>query len=162
MRKEPMLKTTFNELSKELENLKSVERTAIAKAIDEARALGDLKENAEYHAAKERQGHIEAKIVELSDILSRAHVIDPSKLAHEKVSFGSTVILTEQNSGKEITYTIVGTQEADPSKGLISIHSPLAKALVGKEEGDEVVVNLPNGRKGFDIEEVKFVEIGLS
>ncbi len=88
MRKEPMLKTTFNELSKELENLKSVERTAIAKAIDEARALGDLKENAEYHAAKERQGHIEAKIVELSDILSRAHVIDPSKLAHEKVSFG--------------------------------------------------------------------------
>ncbi len=161
MQKEPMLQSTFDKLSKELENLKGVEREAIAKDIDQARALGDLKENAEYHAAKEKQGRIEARIVELSDILSRAHVIDPSKLPHQKVSFGSTVVLTDLNDDKEVTYTIVGTQEANPSIGLISIYSPLAKALLGKEEGDEVNIELPSGKKSFDIEEIKFVEIKL-
>ena len=162
MQKEPMLQSTFDRLSKELEYLKTEGRTNIAKAIDEARALGDLKENAEYHAAKEKQGHIEARIIELSDILSRAQVIDPSKLPHQKVSFGSTVVLTDLSSDEEVVYTIVGTQEADPSKGLISIYSPLAKALLGKEEGDEVEVNLPGGKKSFEIEEIKFEKIKLN
>jgi transcription elongation factor GreA len=161
MQKEPMLQSTFDRLSKELEYLKTEGRTNIAKAIDEARALGDLKENAEYHAAKEKQGHIEARIIELSDILSRAQVIDPSKLPHQKVSFGSTVVLTDLSSDEEVVYTIVGTQEANPSKGLISIYSPLAKALLGKEEGDEVEVNLPGGKKSFEIEEIKFEKIKL-
>ena len=159
MQKVPMLECTYKKLSKELEELKTIERPRIAKIIDEARELGDLKENAEYHAAKERQGLMEARINELTDILARAHVIDPSKLPHERVSFGSTVVLIDQETDEEITYTIVGTQESNPSKGLISIESPLAKALLGKEEGDEVEIKLPSGLKHFDIEEIKFVPI---
>ncbi len=159
MQKVPMLECTYKKLSKELEELKTIERPRIAKIIDEARELGDLKENAEYHAAKERQGLMEARINELTDILARAHVIDPSKLPHERVSFGSTVVLIDQETDEEITYTIVGTQESNPSKGLISIESPLAKALLGKEEGDEVEIKLPSGLKRFDIEEIKFVPI---
>ncbi len=154
-----MLEKTFRKLSEELDQLKNEERAKIAKIIDEARELGDLKENAEYHAAKERQGLMEARIAELTDLIARAQVIDPSKLAHERVSFGSTVILTDQESGEELCYTIVGTQESDPNRGLISIESPMARALLGKEEGDEVEINLPGGRKSFDIEEVKYEPI---
>ena len=161
MQKEPMLESTYKKLSMELENLKNVERANIAKVIDEARALGDLKENAEYHAAKEKQGHMEARIAELTDLLGRAQVIDPSKLAHERVSFGSTVILTDQDTDEEIKYVVVGTQESDPSRGLISIRSPLCKAILGKCEGDEVEVNLPSGKKKYDIEEVKYEPIDL-
>jgi transcription elongation factor GreA len=159
--KVPMLESTFRRLSEELEQLKSVERVAIAKVIDEARALGDLKENAEYHAAKERQGMMEARITELQDLLSRAQVIDPSGLAHERVSFGSTVILVDHDTDEEVRYVIVGTQESDPSKGLISIQSPMARALLGKEEGEEVTLQLPGGKKSFDIEEVKYEEISV-
>ncbi len=151
-----MLESTFRKLSEELEALKNVERAAIAKVIDEARALGDLKENAEYHAAKEKQGLMEARITELQDLLSRAQVIDPSKLAHERVSFGSTVVLIDQESDEEVCYTIVGVQESDPSRGLISIQSPMARALLGKEEGEEVSLQLPGGRKSFDIEEISY------
>ena len=154
-----MLESTFRKLSEELERLKNVERAAIAKVIDEARALGDLKENAEYHAAKEKQGLMEARITELQDLLSRAQVIDPSRLAHERVSFGSTVVLIDQESDEELSYTIVGTQESDPSRGLISIQSPMARALLGKEEGEEVTLQLPAGKKSFDIEEIKYEEI---
>ncbi|WP_456394175.1 transcription elongation factor GreA [Nitratifractor sp.] len=156
MEKVPMLESTFRKLSEELEALKNVERAAIAKVIDEARALGDLKENAEYHAAKEKQGLMEARITELQDLLSRAQVIDPSKLAHERVSFGSTVVLIDQESDEEVCYTIVGVQESDPSRGLISIQSPMARALLGKEEGEEVSLQLPGGRKSFDIEEISY------
>jgi transcription elongation factor GreA len=156
-----MLESTFRKLSEELERLKNVERAAIAKVIDEARALGDLKENAEYHAAKEKQGLMEARIIELQDLLSRAQVIDPSKLAHERVSFGSTVVLIDQESDEEVSYVIVGTQESDPSKGLISIQSPMARALLGKEEGEEVTLQLPGGKKVYDIEEVKYEEISV-
>ncbi len=159
MQKVPMLEKTFRKLSQELEQLKNEERARIAKIIDEARELGDLKENAEYHAAKERQGLMEARIAELTDLIARAQVIDPSKLAHERVSFGSTVILTDQETDEEVCYTIVGTQESNPSKGLISIESPMARALLGKEEGDEVEINLPSGKKSFDIEEVKYEPI---
>ncbi|MEY3090113.1 MAG: transcription elongation factor GreA [Pseudomonadota bacterium] len=161
MQKEPMLKTTYNKLSKELEGLKTVERGKIAKVIDEARALGDLKENAEYHAAKEKQGLMEARIAELTDIVGRAQVVDPSTLAHQRISFGSTVLLTDQKSGDEVTYTIVGGVESNPAKGLISIQSPMARALLGKEEGDEVSLVLPTGEKMYDIEEIFYREIIL-
>ncbi len=154
-----MLEASYRKLTHELENLKTVERAAIAKAIDEARALGDLKENAEYHAAKEKQGHIEARIIELTDLTGRAQVIDPSTLPHERVSFGSTVVLVDQATDEEVTYTLVGSQESDPTRGRISLQSPMARALLGKEEGDEVELQLPGGKKIYDIEEIKFVEI---
>jgi len=156
-----MLEVTYRKLSEELEQLKSEERAKIAQIIDKARELGDLKENAEYHSAKEQQGLMEARIAELTDIVGRAQVVDPSKLAHQRVSFGSTVVLTDQDTNEEITYTIVGVQESNPSKGLISIASPMAKALLGKEEGDEVEINLPSGHKVFDIEEIKYIPIEL-
>ncbi len=159
MQKVPMLESSFRKLSIELEQLRSEERAKIAKIIDEARELGDLKENAEYHAAKERQGLMEARITELTDIIGRAQVIDPSTLAHERVSFGSTVVLIDQDSDEEVKYTIVGVQESNPAKGLISIESPMARVLLGKEEGDEVEITLPGGKKSFDIEEVKYEPI---
>jgi len=159
VQKVPMLESTYRKLSIELEQLKNEERAKIAKIIDEARELGDLKENAEYHAAKERQGLMEARITELTDIIGRAQVIDPSKLAHERISFGSTVVLIDQDSDEELKYTIVGVQESNPSKGLISIQSPMARALLGKEEGDEVEIMLPDGKKSFDIEEIKYEPI---
>ena len=154
-----MLEVTYKKLSVELENLKTNERNKIALVIDEARAQGDLKENAEYHAAKDEQGLMEARIAELTDLVGRAQVVDPSKLAHERVSFGSTVQLTDQATDEEMTYTIVGGAESNPSKGFISIQSPMARALLGKEEGDEVEMILPAGKKTYDIENISYVEI---
>jgi len=159
VQKEPMLRSTYVKLSEELEQLKSVERGVIAKVIDEARELGDLKENAEYHAAKDKQGLMEARIADLTDVVGRAQIVDPSTLAHERISFGSTVLLTDQNTNEEIKYTIVGGQESNPANGLISIQSPMARALIGKEEGDEVEVTLPSGKRTYDIEEVFYEEI---
>jgi len=156
-----MLKATFDKLSKELENLKTVERGEIAHVIDVARELGDLKENAEYHAAKDKQGLMEARILDLTDLVGRAQVIDPSTLPHERVSFGSTVELVDQEDDSEVTYTLVGSQESNPDKGLISIGSPMARVLLGKEEGDEVEIVLPSGKKTFDVESVSYVEIEL-
>ena len=156
-----MLEITYIKLSEELEQLKTHERGIIAKIIDEARELGDLKENAEYHAAKDKQGLMEARIAELTDIVGRAQVVDPSTLAHDRISFGSTVQLTDQNTDEEIIYTIVGGQESNPNKGLISIQSPMARVLLGKEEGDEVELVLPSGKKQYDIEEVSYKEIIL-
>ncbi len=161
MQKEPMLRITYTKLSEELEQLKTHERGIIAAVIDEARAQGDLKENAEYHAAKDEQGLMEARIAELTDVVGRAQVIEPSTLAHERISFGSTVELIDQESDEELCYTIVGGQESNPSKGFISINSPMAKVLLGKEEGDEVTITLPSGKKTYDIEEVSYVEINL-
>ena len=156
-----MLEVTYTKLSEELEQLKTHERGIIAKIIDEARELGDLKENAEYHAAKDKQGLMEARIAELTDLVGRAQVIDPSTLAHERVSFGSTVVMVDQESDEELRYTIVGGTESNPSRGLISFQSPVAKALLGKEEGDEVTITLPSGKRTYDIEEVSYVEIKL-
>lgn len=161
MQKEPMLDSSYRKLTLELEKLKTVERAAIAKVIDEARAMGDLKENAEYHAAKEKQGLMEARIAELTDLTGRAQVIDPSTLAHDRVSFGSTVILVDQATDEELSYTIVGSQESNPKQGLISLQSPMARALIGKEEGDEVTLQLPGGTQTFDIEEILYREIVL-
>ena len=156
-----MLRVTYTKLSEELEQLKTTERGVIAAIIDEARAQGDLKENAEYHAAKEKQGLMEARIAELTDIVGRAQVVDPSTLAHTRVSFGSTVQLTDQNTDEEISYTIVGGTESNPTKGLISIQSPMARVLIGKEEGDEVSLTLPSGKRTYDIEEISYKEITL-
>ena len=156
-----MLRVTYTKLSEELEQLKTTERGVIAAIIDEARAQGDLKENAEYHAAKEKQGLMEARIAELTDIVGRAQVVDPSTLGHTRVSFGSTVQLTDQNTDEEISYTIVGGTESNPTKGLISIQSPMARVLIGKEEGDEVSLTLPSGKRTYDIEEVSYKEITL-
>ncbi len=161
MQKEPMLRSTYVKLSEELEQLKTTERGVIAAIIDEARAQGDLKENAEYHAAKDEQGLMEARISELTDVVGRAQVIEPSTLAHQRISFGSTVELIDQNTDEEVIYTIVGGQESNPSKGFISIQSPMARAMMGKEEGDEVELMLPAGKKIYDIEEVSYVEINL-
>ena len=156
-----MLRSTYVKLSEELEQLKTTERGVIAAIIDEARAQGDLKENAEYHAAKDEQGLMEARISELTDVVGRAQVIEPSTLAHERISFGSTVELIDQNTDEEVIYTIVGGQESNPSKGFISIQSPMARAMMGKEEGDEVELMLPAGKKTYDIEEVSYVEINI-
>ncbi len=156
-----MLRVTYVKLSEELEQLKTHERGNIAAIIDEARAQGDLKENAEYHAAKDEQGLMEARIAELTDVVGRAQVIDPATLAHKRISFGSTVELVDQNTDEEVTYTIVGGQESNPSKGFISIGSPMAKVLLGKEEGDEVSLTLPAGKKTYDIENVSYVEINI-
>jgi len=161
VQKEPMLQITFTKLSMELEHLKNVERGEIAKIIDTARELGDLKENAEYHAAKDKQGLMEARIIELTDLTSRAQVIDPAKSAHERISFGSTVVLIDQNTDEEFKYAIVGAQESNPEQGRISFYSPMAKALLGKEEGDEVTLQLQAGVKKFDIEDVLYEEIVL-
>ncbi len=156
---QPMTKFGYEKLQAELNHLKQVERPAIVKAIEEAVALGDLKENAEYHAAKERQGQIDDRIQELSELLGNAQIVDPSTLEHSRVSFGSTVVLCDLDTDEEITYTIVGGCESDPDNGLISFASPLAKQLLGKEEGDEFKARLPGGEKEFEVVEVKYEEI---
>ena len=144
----------YDNLTKELKFLKLDKRPLIVIAIEEARQLGDLKENAEYHAAKEDKVNIDKKIAELEDIVSRAIIIDPSTLQHDKISFGSTIKLIDIDTEEEIIYTITGSQESNPKKGFISFNSPLAKQLLGKEEGDEVTVKLPNGEKGYEVLEI--------
>jgi len=156
--KEPMTSAGYDKLTALLNDMKLVQRPKIIKAVDEARQLGDLKENAEYHAAKDKQGLMEARILDLTDLVARAHVIDPVCLPHKRVSFGSKVELIDQEDDSEICYSIVGSQESNPEKGLISIGSPMGKALLGKEEGDEVEINLPNGKKIFDIENISCMD----
>ncbi|WP_353662137.1 transcription elongation factor GreA [Hydrogenimonas sp. SS33] len=159
MQKEPMTEYGYKKLADELEYLKSTARGQVAEEIQKARELGDLKENAEYHAAKEKQSLMEARIAELEDILGRAQVVDPATFEHRRVSFGSTVTLVDLDSDEEVTYTIVGASEANPDRGLISYHSPLARQLIGKEPGDEVRMKLPGGEKEFEIEQVCYRDI---
>jgi transcription elongation factor GreA len=156
---EPMTLYGYEKLQAEVKELRDVKRPAVVKAIEEALEHGDLKENAEYHAAKEQQKLIDQRLAELAEILGNAKIVDPSELEHSKVSFGSTVTLEDLDSGDEVTYMIVGGCESNPDNGLISFNSPLAKQLLGKEEGDEVIVNLPGGKKEYEVVEVTYKEI---
>ena len=143
-------------LEAELKRLKSVERHKIVKEIEIARAHGDISENAEFHAAKERQSHIEGRITQLEDRLARAQVIDASGQNPDAVRFGATVQLADAESGDEVTYTIVGEDEADVSKGLISVGSPIARALLGKPVDELVTVQVPRGSRSFEIRSIRF------
>ncbi|MFN4186030.1 MAG: transcription elongation factor GreA, partial [Hyphomonas sp.] len=146
----------FDALDSELRNLKSVERPAVIKAIAEAREHGDLSENAEYHAAKEKQSFIEGRISELDDKLARADVIDVSKLGGPKVRFGATVTIADVDTEDEQTYKIVGEDEADVKQGKISVTSPIARALIGKEAGDEAEVAAPAGARAYEVIKVVY------
>ncbi len=154
MQRTPMTRTGFERLRDELDRLKRVERPTIIKAIAEARAHGDLSENAEYHAAREKQSFVEGRINELEGKVNGAEVIEAPK-GGDRVTFASTVRL-EDEAGKEVRYWIVGSDEADPAKGRISIHSPLARTLIGKRVGDSVTAQLPGSKKTFEILEVNF------
>ncbi|MDL5033927.1 transcription elongation factor GreA [Pelomonas sp. APW6] len=154
----PLTKRGSEKLKEELHRLKTVERHAVINAISEARAQGDLSENAEYEAAKDKQGFIEGRILEIEGKLAAAQVIDPSEVdAGGKVVFGTTVDLEEEATGNEVTYQIVGDDEADLKLGLISISSPIARALIGKEAGDVAEVHAPGGVKRYEIVEVRYV-----
>lgn len=146
----------YQVLDEELKRLKSVERPSVIAAISEARSHGDLSENAEYHAAKERQGWIEGRIAEIEDKISRAQVIDVSKLSGSQVKFGATVTVVDEDTEEEGTYQIVGEHEADVKAGKISIASPIARAMISKEQGDVVEVNTPGGVKAYEILKVEW------
>ena len=158
MNKVPMTVRGHELLQAELKQLKSVDRPQVIQAIAEAREHGDLKENAEYHAAKEQQGFIEGRIKELEGKLSNLQVIDVTTLNQNgKIVFGATVDLLDEDTGKELTYRIVGEDEADIKTGLISFTSPIARALIGKSEGDEVAFSAPGGEKQYEVIEVRYV-----
>lgn len=150
-----MTPTGFAALEAELKHLKSVERPAVIQAIAEARELGDLKENAEYHSAREKQGFIEGRIKELEAIISLADVIDPSKLSGA-IKFGAKVTLVDEDTDEEKTWQIVGEQEANIEAGLLNIKSPIARALIGKEEGDSVEVRTPGGIRSYEVLEIDY------
>lgn len=156
MEKIPMTRAGYDVLDEELKGLKTVERPAVIKAIAEAREHGDLSENAEYHAARERQSFVEGRIKELESILGRAEVIDTARLSGS-VKFGATVTLVDEDTGEERTYQIVGEAEADLERGLLNIKSPLARALIGKDEGDSVEVRTPGGAKAYEILSVRYI-----
>lgn len=151
-----MTRAGFTLLDDELKALKTVERPAVIRAIAEAREHGDLSENAEYHAARERQSFVEGRIKELEAILSRAEIIDPARLSGA-VKFGATVRLLDEETEEERVYQIVGEAEADLERGLLNIRSPLARALIGKDEGDSVEVRTPGGEKSYEIVEIRYL-----
>ncbi|HRH21127.1 MAG TPA: transcription elongation factor GreA [Brevundimonas sp.] len=156
MEKVPMTAGGYQSLDEELKRLKSVERPNVIAAISEARSHGDLSENAEYHAAKERQGWIEGRIAEIEDKISRAQVIDVSKLSGAQVKFGATVTVVDEDTEEEGRYQLVGEHEADVKEGRVSITSPIARAMIGKETGDVVEVNTPGGVKAYEILKVEW------
>ena len=158
MKKEPITITGLEKLKNELMFLKEKKRPEIVNAIAEARSHGDLKENAEYHAAKEQQSHNEGRIQEINDIIARADVIDITKITNEgKVIFGSTVYLTNLDTGEKINYKIVGKDEADLKKKLIYFQSPIGKGLIGKNKSDLIEISTPAGTKNFEIKDVKYI-----
>ncbi len=156
MEKNPITPGGAAKLRDELHQLRSVERPAIIQAIAVAREHGDLSENAEYHAARDRQSFIEGRIKEIENKLARAEVIDPSKLAGDRVAFGATVKLANADTGEESTYRILGADEADLAKGTISVTSPLARSLIGKQVGDEVKVRTPGGERTYEVLEIGY------
>ena len=155
MEKVPMLAEGYEQLTADLKTLRA-ERPKIVDAIEEARAHGDLSENAEYHAAKERQGQVEAQIAELEDKVSRAQIIDPATLSGDRVVFGATVTLLDEDD-KPVKYQIVGQTEANANKGRISYNSPIARALIGKEVGEEIEVTVPSGDKFYLVDKIEFI-----
>jgi transcription elongation factor GreA len=157
MEKVPITRAGYDALNAELKAMKETERPAIIQAIAEARAHGDLSENAEYHSAKERQGLIEARIKELESLISRADVIDPSKMSGSTIRFGATVELVDEDTDAESTYQIVGEPEADIAAGRLNMRSPLARALIGKAEGDSIEVTTPGGTRYYEIAGVRYV-----
>ncbi|MCG8562152.1 MAG: transcription elongation factor GreA [Hyphomicrobiales bacterium] len=157
MEKVPMTAEGYSALEAEIKHLKTVERPRIIKAIAEAREHGDLSENAEYHAAKEQQGITEARVADLEDIITRAEVIDVSRLSGDSVKFGATVKLVDEDTEQEVRYQIVGEVEADVKQSKISITSPIARALLGKSAGDTVEVSTPGGGKCYEILKVDFL-----
>ncbi len=157
MDKVPMTSRGFSQLQVELKQLKTNERPAIISAIAEARAHGDLSENAEYHAAKEKQSFIEGRVREIEDKVSRAQVIDIMELTGNDIKFGATVLLTDEDTDEETTFKIVGVDESDVTEGLLSVTSPLARALIGKNEGDSVDVATPSGGKSYEVVSVRYV-----
>jgi transcription elongation factor GreA len=159
--RQPMTQAGLLRLKEELKRLKTVERPKIVKEIAEARAHGDISENAEFHAAKERQAHLEGRITQIDHWIATADVIDVSRLSGDRVVFGATVTLSDSQSGDEVVYRIVGELEADLKKGKISVTSPISRALIGKAEGDEVTVNAPGGPRKYEIVSVEFVEDDL-
>ncbi len=154
----PMTKGGLLRLKDELKRLKNVERPKIVKEIAEARSHGDLSENAEYHAAKEKQSHVEGRIAQVEHWIASAEVIDVSKHAGDRIVFGATVTLEDTDSGDEVRYRIVGELEADLKQGRISVTSPIARALIGRSEGDTAAVRTPGGKKEYEIKSVEFVE----
>ncbi|ANX03322.1 transcription elongation factor GreA [Immundisolibacter cernigliae] len=158
MIREPLTARGAEQLRRELEDLKSVQRPRVIAAIAEARAHGDLKENAEYHAAKDQQGFIEGRISEIEDRLGRAEVIDPARLAAGgKVVFGATVKLVNVDTDEEVTYQVVGMDEADIKQGRVSFRAPLARAMIGREAGDQVLVPAPGGEQAYEILAVDYI-----
>tara|TARA_Y100000590_G_scaffold165287_1_gene189314 strand:+ start:1618 stop:2094 length:477 start_codon:yes stop_codon:yes gene_type:complete len=158
MEKEPITSQGLEKIKKELQELKNIRRPKIIAAIAEARAHGDLKENAEYHAAKEEQANIEGRIIKINDLIARANVVDVTKLEKkDNVIFGSTVSLIDLENNKKITYKIVGEDEADVKKNFIYFKSPIGKALIGKNKKDFITVTTPSGEKNFEILEVKYI-----
>ena len=157
MNKVPMTARGFDTLKEELRWRQQEERPRIIEAIAEARSHGDLSENAEYHAAKEQQSLNEGRVNELEDLIARAEVIDVSKLSGDKIKFGATVVLVDEDTKEKKTYQIVGDQEADVKSGRISISSPIARALIGKEVGDTIEVNAPGGARGYEIVKLQYV-----
>jgi len=152
----PMTRAGYEKLKEELRRMKTRERPAIVKEIESARAHGDLSENAEYHAAKERQGHIEGRISQIEDRLARAQVIDTEGLTPDAVRFGATVVLVDVDTDEEVAYTLVGEDEADATRGRISVTSPVARALLGRAVDDEVQVRVPKGTRQLEIREIRF------
>ena len=158
MEREPITSQGLEELKKELEKLKNIKRPKIIEAIAEARGHGDLKENAEYHAAKEEQSKVEGRIIEIKDLIARANVVDITNLEkRDNVIFGSTVCLVDLNNKEKKTYKLVGKDEADMTKNYIYFRSPIGKALIGKSKKDLVIVSTPSGEKNFEIMEVKYI-----
>ncbi len=156
MEKSPITTVGYRRLQEEIKNLKSVERPAVIKAIAEAREHGDLSENAEYHAARERQSFIEGRISELEDITKRSEIIDLAKMTGEIVRFGATVRLADEETDSEVSYQVVGEFEADINRGRISISSPLGRALIGRQVGDSVEVESPRGTRYFELVKIQF------
>lgn len=156
MDKVPMTRQGLETLEAELRHLKQTERPEIIEAIAVAREHGDLKENAEYHSAKEKQSFIEGRIKELEGVISNAQVIDPSTLSGDSVKFGAKIVIVDEDTDAEVSYQIVGHYEADADKGLISLQAPIARALIGKSVGDSVEVKTPQGRKSYEILEVAY------